>query len=632
MHSQTLGILGHVDHGKSALVRALTGIETDRLKEERERGLSIVLGFSHIDTEDATIDLIDVPGHEDFIRAMISGATGLDGIVLVIAANEGMMPQTREHFDIARLLGISRGFVVISKCDLVSPRELEALKTDIARFTAGSFLADAPVVEASSVSGQGMAAVRQAIIELGGGPLERVAGRGFFLPLDRVFSMQGFGVVGTGTLRGGTMGLDSQVEIMPSGQRASVRGLQCHGHSVDSAQPGRRVAVNLRNIGLDTLHRGNVIAAPGLLTPTRRLDVELELLESSPAVRNGQMVRLMLGTSEAMAKLRLLEHGEMEPGSSGLVQLRCDRDIATHAGERFLIRSYSPTRTLGGGRVLDANPPRHRRFDTAVNARLAATAQGTADDLFAQLLADAGTAGLSLESACRRLDCSRGDLEPLVDRFAALRLDTSTVMADSARAELRERVLAELDRFHETNPHRQGQTANALQTTIRPRPHPAALGLVLEELRAAGEIEGNDDALHRAGFDPFAKLGPAAREAAAQIERAYLEAGLAPPPFDVVIGKGEARRHVYRLLLDYGRLEQLRTYDRGQTMVLHAATIEDAKQRIRSRFPHPAKFAVKDIRDLLGSTRKFVVPLMEHFDATGFTHRMGDFRQLREDS
>ena len=327
--SLTLGVVGHVDHGKTALVRALTGIATDRLKEERERGLSIVLGFAFLDTPHGVVDLIDVPGHEDFIRAMIAGATALDGIVLCVAANEGVMPQTVEHLNIARLLGVTRGFSVLTKSDLVTADELALAREDVAGLVHETFLEHAPIFEVSTALGVGLTGVREAIGAIAALPFERPPHDRFFLPLDRAFTLHGFGLVVTGTLRDGPLRVGDEVELMPARRRATVRALQNHGRAIEAAAPGQRVAVNLRQLHKQDVEHGAVLASPGTLTPTQRLDMELELLADAPrALKNGTVLRFLTGTTEANARLRLLDRRELAPGDTALAQLTLDREIA----------------------------------------------------------------------------------------------------------------------------------------------------------------------------------------------------------------------------------------------------------------------------------------------------------------
>lgn len=626
----TVGVVGHVDHGKTALVRALTGIETDRLEEERERGLSIVLGFSYLETPSGTVDLIDVPGHEDFIRAMISGATGLDGVVLCVAANEGVMPQTREHFDIARLLGVERGFVIVTKTDLVDATRLAAVEEEIRTFVAGTFLENAPILEASAATGAGLEAVGRSLGELAAAPSNRETGERFFLPLDRVFTMRGFGLVGTGTLRGGAIEVDDRVEVMPARRAATVRALQNHGRPVERAEPGQRIAVNLRNVDREQVSRGDTVASPGFLTPTKRIDAELTLLEDSETtLANGANVRVLIGTSETVAKLRLLDRRELEPGATGLVQLRCNREIATHRTERCLIRSYSPMRTIGGARILDVNPSRHRRFDAAVTERLQTAASGDAQRILEQRLEQAGVAGVDPAALCEELALPPAELGPLLAAADAIEIGETCLVSRACYGALLRDVVAALEAFHRDHPLKNGIPASSLGNLLSPAPAAAVSRHAIEALVAEKRIDSRQEILSIAGFDPFAALSDAERRALAQVEEEFRQSRLEPPSVQAVVGRDAARQVVYRLLIETGRLVRLKTYDRDSQLVLHAETLEDVRRAIASEFPYPKQFALKHIRDLLGSTRKYVVPLMEHLDATGTTVRKGDLRHLR---
>jgi selenocysteine-specific elongation factor len=632
-HTLTLGLIGHVDHGKSALVRALTGIETDRLREERERGMSIVLGFAYVETPHGVIDLIDVPGHEDFIRAMIAGSTGFDGAVLVVAANEGVMPQTREHFDIARLLELDRGIVVINKADLVSEQELEAMTAGIRDFVRGSFLEGAPIIATSATVGQGIDTLRNALAELAVAPMERQERRGFYLPLDRVFTLRGFGVVGTGTLRGGRVRVNDRVQIMPGDRTATVRALQSRNQPIQEALPGQRVAINLRNVGREEIARGSTIATPGLLTLTRQVDVELRLLDSEAmaqeGLRNGANVRLLIGTTEAMAKVRLLDRDSLPRGATGLAQLRCDRDLATREGERFIVRSYSPMITIGGGRILDASPGRHRRFDASVTHRLETVAAGDVTATLRQLVAESGLTGIEAGAAAERLGLS---LEAL--RAAAGEADVLAVgdrlIAQAGFAQLLEDIAAAVSRHHRDYPRERGVAAGRIRSALSPEPHEAVFRRAVADLAASGTLSNDGDMLSLPDFDILAGLDESERAAAAELEKAFLEFGVAPPPPLEVVGREKQRGAAYRLLLEKGLLVRLRIYDRGTPLVLHAATLDDVERRLRQRYPHPATFALADVRDMLDTTRRFALPILEHFDATGVTIKLGDVRRLRE--
>jgi len=631
-HALTLGVVGHVDHGKSALVRALTGAETDRLKEERERGLSIVLGFAFLETPQGVVDLIDVPGHEDFIRAMIAGATALDGIVLCVAANEGVMPQTVEHLNIAQLVGVTRGLCVLTKTDLVSADELGRARADLAELVSGTFLAHAPVIETSTVSNAGLDTVRAAVATLAATPVAREARTGFFLPLDRAFALKGFGLVVTGTLRGAPLRVGDDVELLPARQRTTVRALQNHGRSIAAAEPGQRVAVNLRQLNRNDVDHGSVLASPEWLTPTLAIDVELRLLADAPrALRNGSVLRCLTGTTEANARLRLLDRRELLPGDIALAQLALDREIATPPNERFLLRSPSPPRTVGGGRILDVNPPRHRRFDASVTAQLESTASGDLARILTQRLEQAGATGVPLAALAAELSVAAVAMDAAVARLPAIPITTDLVVATSTYEALLADILAALERFHREQPFKKGLDASKLAHELPSEPGAEVLRYAVRLLIAQQKLHRSHEVLSLAGHDPFATLGDRERRAVAEIEHAFLAASLDPPAPPTVIGADRLRQNVYRLLLETGRLVRLRTVDRDAQLVMHADVVDAARATLAGEFPHPRPFLVKDVRDLLHATRKTVVPLLEHFDAIGATVRRGDQRRLRED-
>jgi selenocysteine-specific elongation factor len=625
----TIGVVGHVDHGKTALVRALTGIETDRLREERERGLSIVLGFAYLEADGRVVDLIDVPGHEDFIRAMISGATGLDGIMLCVAANEGVMPQTVEHFRIAELLGIERGFVVLTKTDLVDAETLALAREEVGDFLCGSFLEAAPVLEVSAIECAGLDAVRMQLLAMAELPREDQQSGAFFLPLDRVFAMRGFGIVGTGTLRGGVLAAGDTVEILPSGYSATVRALQNHGHPTETAVPGQRVAVNLRQISRNELERGDVLASPGYLQPTQRLDGSLRLVADAAPLKHRASVRFSTGTTEVMATVSLLDCHELKPGATALVQIHLARALATQVMEYFLLRSASPIHTIGGGKILALHPERHRRFGSAVRRRLEALEIGDLDEIIRQRLEDQGRRGVDLAALAQDLGTVVSDLEQRARRFAVIAIGEDRVVAASAYSDLLDEIVAALERSHEKEPFKIGLDPGSLCRELLSVPDAGVFRHAVRDLSEQGRIDKTDELLRLPGHDPFARLDPEKRRLVETMELEFLAHGLEPPPPQSLVGEGKAAQTVFRLLLDSGRLVRLKTYKNDSELVLHAHVLENAQRRIASEFPHPAGFALKDIRDLLGSTRKFIVPLMEHLDATGTTVRSGDVRRLR---
>jgi len=627
----TLGVIGHVDHGKTALVRALTGIETDRLREEQERGLSIVLGFSYLDSSSGILDLIDVPGHEDFIRTMISGATGIDGVLMIVAANEGIMPQTREHFDIARLLGVERGLIVVTKIDLVSADELEAVEESIRDYVKGSFLEGAEMVETSALKPQGLDALRSALTGLSDAVVPRVSDDRFFLPVDRAFAMSGFGAVVTGTLRGGVIRLNDNVEILPWGGAATVRGLQVHKEDVDVAHPGQRVAVNIRGLKKGEIKRGDTLASPGFLKTTRRIDAEVQLLDSQKhALKNGVAVRLLFGTTEVIAKVRLLDQQQLEPGETGLIQFRCQSDVGTHRTERFIVRSTSPVLTIGGGRILDLDPPRHKRFDTVVIERLRSTAEGNAAEMVASSVAAAGVEGIETDVLREKLGLSEADMAAAIAEMDAVVAGGRRVVTARNHTELVAAIIAAVESYHAANPRRQGVAAGSIKSQLGATPHDSVFQHAVDEAVATDQLFDDNGILRSSGFDPFASLPDSERGVAGEIEEIFRAAGLTPPPVETVLRTSPAHRSLYKLLIEMGQIVPLKTYDRNSNMALHRDTLQHVEQLLRSNYPYPKDFAVSQVRDLLGATRKYVVPLMEHLDATGVTIRTGNVRRLRD--
>lgn len=626
----TLGVIGHVDHGKTALVRALTGIETDRLREEQERGLSIVLGFSYLESSRGMIDLIDVPGHEDFIRTMISGATGIDGVILVVAANEGVMPQTREHFDIAELLGVERGLIVLTKTDLVSADELELAVEDVRDYLSGTFLEGAPVVHTSALRGEGMEDLGEALADI---PVRarQVSDAGFHLPVDRVFGMRGFGVVVTGTLRDGILRADQAVEILPGGEPASIRGLQIHNRHVDAAFPGQRVAVNLRHRRQGALSRGDVLAAPGYLQPARRIDVELRMLQhAGEPLRNGATVRVLFGTTEEIAKVRILGMNSLDPREAGLVQLRFRRRVVARQGERFIVRGLTPVVTLGGGSMLDVNAPRHRRFDSTVVTRLESTAAGDTVALVRASLEEAGLGSVDRETLRQKLGLTAADMETAADSVGAIEVEGGRLMDASAHGRLLDGIRSAVEQFHRQYPRRQGLAMAGIPTLLKADIDEAALQHSVLELESRGELRNDASILSQVGFDPLASLSADERRVAKEIEESFRTCGLMPPPVESVLRGDRVRTGVLRLLTDTGALVRLKTYDRSRHLVMHRDVLRNVRQRLAERFPYPAEFTVADVRDELGTTRKYIVPLMEHLDASGVTIRTGNIRRLRD--
>ncbi|TXM68022.1 selenocysteine-specific translation elongation factor [Methylobacterium sp. WL12] len=631
MKTLLVGVIGHVDHGKTALVRALTGIETDRLKEEKARGVSIVPGFALLAPEgrDGEIDLVDLPGHERFVRAMISGATGMGAVLLAVDANEGIKPQTLEHLEIARLIGVRRGVVALTKSDLVAPERLAERAAEVAAAAARAGL-DAPaVVATSTLTGAGLPALSEALAAL----LDEAPPRaddGFpYLPVDRVFSRAGFGTVVTGTLRRGRLSVGDAVAIVPGGATATVRGLQIHGRAVTTAEPGRRTAVALRGVGLSDIARGQALAPPDLLASSRWLDVSLIASPGGDPLPGGTALRLLFGTSEVGARLRLLDRDALEPGATAPAQLHLDAAVTVPAREPFILRRDSPATTVAGGRVLDPDSRRRKRHDPRVLADLAALAEGGPAEALAIRLAQAGAAGAALGDLARVGGAAPDRVRALLPSLGAREVG-ERILGGPAFASLRDAILAVLDGHHRDQPMEHGLPVERIVRALGLAEPVAAAAL--RDLVATGDVAsgGTQGAalFRRAGFNPARNESEVAR----RLEALFRQAGLTPPDEAEAVGRDVRRREALTYLVGAGTV--IRAVDRVQrrAVLFHKAAVEEARAKLRATFPEAtgpeSGFLAREAGAALGISRKFSIPLLEHLDATGFTRRAGDRRVI----
>ncbi|WP_246695296.1 selenocysteine-specific translation elongation factor [Methylobacterium sp. P1-11] len=621
-----VGVIGHVDHGKTALVRALTGVETDRLKEERTRGVSIVPGFALLNADPGEIDLVDLPGHERFVRAMISGATGMRSVLLAVDAHEGIKPQTVEHLEIARLIGVRRGVLALTKADLATPETLAARAAEIAAAALRAGIEAGPVIATSTVTGAGLAELSAALSAL---LAETEPGRddGFpYLPVDRVFSRPGFGTVVTGTLRRGPLAVGDTVEIAPGGRTAVVRGLQIHGRPVERAEPGRRTAVALRGIDLDEIARGQALSLPGLLAPSSWLDVAITAATTVPeALAGGMRCRLLFGTTEVEARLRLLDRDVLEPGASTQAQVHLAESVAVPAREPFVLRLDSPSVTVAGGRILDPVSRRRRRHDPRVMADLAALTTGSAAQAITVRLGQLGAAGAPLIDLARIAGVSPDRVRQMLSDGGARGIGDRYVGAAAFEA-LRTGTLAALSHHHRDNPMDHGIALERLaRTLVLPE---AVTGAVLRDLAAAGSVAQAGTLWRRAEFDPARNESEAAR----RLEQIFRRAGLNPPDEADAVGRDVRRREALTYLVGAGTV--IRAVDRVQrrAVLFHREAVAGAKTRLVEAFPEAktpeAGFLAREAGATLGISRKFSIPLLEHLDATGFTRRAGDRRMI----
>ena len=625
-----IGTAGHIDHGKSALVRALTGTDPDRLKEEKERGITIDLGFAFLASENnISLALIDVPGHEKFVKNMLAGVGGIDLVMLVVAADESVMPQTREHFEICRLLEIPRGIIVLTKCDLVDSdlRELAVLETR--ELVAGSFLDDAPVVEVSSTSGEGIDALKQTLFEQAEAVPVRKASGLFRLPVDRVFSMKGFGTVVTGTLVAGAVRQDDEVEILPRGSKARVRGLQVHGEKRELASAGQRTAVNLQGIDTDDVARGDTLTIPGTFVPTMMLDAELDVLESSPVpVKDLTRVHLHVGTAQVLARVRTLGGRKaLAPRDKGIVQLRLESPVVAARGDRFILRRYSPLETIAGGLLLDARPEKHAVTSAAAIARVEALLAGDNLTAAVQFVAEAGVAGLTEGDLARRLGLDAEEMTD-VSRAASLvavsekpRIYIGPDVVDS----LANRLNDELARFQKKNPLLDGMPKSELREKTAARAPQEVFEWVLTKLVTEGGLRSVHDLVATA--DHRIQMSPEEAQARDFLVAEYRESGCRPNNLSEAAtnGKQDLRllERVQRVLLKDGTLVQI-----ADGMVFHRDVLEELKETIRGYKTKRDSIDVGFFKEMAGVTRKHAIPLLEWLDRERVTQRSGNARRI----
>lgn len=626
LKSLLVGVIGHVDHGKTALVRALTGIETDRLKEEQARGVSIVPGFALLAGEAGEIDLVDLPGHERFVRAMISGATGMRAVLLAVDANEGIKPQTIEHLEIARLIGVRRGVLALTKADLASPETIASRSREIAAAAAQAGLETGPVIATSTVSGLGVPDLSAALLGLLGDAAASVDDGFPYLPVDRVFTRAGFGTVVTGTLRRGRLAVGDMLEIVPGGRSAVVRGLQIHGRSVDSAEPGRRTAVALRGIGLDEIERGQALCPPDLLVPSRWLDVSITAAASAASpLPSGLVCRLLFGTTEVEARLRLLERQFLDPGQTAQAQLHLAEDVAVPAREPFVIRLDSLAATVAGGRILDPASRRRRRNDPRVTADLAAIAAGRPAEALTVRLGQAGAKGAPVAELARLAGTTPDRVRRLLTAAGAREIAERFVGAP-AFAALRTGTLGALAQFHRERPMEHGAALDQVARLLA-LPEPVTTA-VLRDLAGTGEVAQAGTLWRRADFDPARNETETVR----RLEQSFRKAGLNPPDESEAIGRDIRRRDALNYLIGSGTI--VRAVDRVQrrAVLFHREAIASARSRLMDAFPSARDaetgFLAREAGAALGISRKFSIPLLEHLDATGFTRRAGDRRVI----
>jgi selenocysteine-specific elongation factor len=615
-----VGTAGHIDHGKTALIKALTGVDTDRLEEEKRRGISIDLGFAHLDLgHGLRIGFVDVPGHERFVKNMLAGVGGIDLVLFVVAADESIKPQTREHFDICRLLGIPNGVVVLTKSDLVDRDILELVRLEVEEFVAGSFLAAAPVVTASAITGEGLDELRRRLAEIASSVPPKDSSRHFRLPVDRCFSMRGFGTVITGTLVSGSVAREQEVEVHPGGRRLRVRGVQVHGQPEQQAFAGQRTALNLTGAEPSELARGMVLTEPGIFHATQQIDCRFELLPSAKPLKHRAPVHFHAGTAEVEAEVRWLDRVEvLAPGGRACARILLREPLLTVPGDRFIIRMFSPVITIGGGVVLDTGGHRYRRKESAAD-RLGVLAEGSLEERIALLVRESAH-GIGFPALIARTGLMAAEIEQAsrserlvsLDQPEPWLLDREWFRAASGR------ITNALRLFHKQNPLLPGMPKQELRSRELADAPPFLLDALMarsKEIVAAGELVRL--ATHKL------VLKQDEEQALTAIERAFERAGLAVPSTGEVLTKSGVEPARARSLLQI-LIRQKRLVRVGDELVFHSSAIQSLREMLAAR--KGQRFSVPMFKDWTGISRKYAIPLLEYLDRERVTRRQGDER------
>lgn len=616
-----IGTAGHVDHGKSSLVQALTGIDPDRLAEEKERQMTIDLGFAWLQLGEEEVGIVDVPGHRDFIENMLAGVGGIDLALLVVAADEGVMPQTLEHLAILHLLGVERGVVALTKCDLIDdPDWLELVTLEVGEVLATTTLAAAPIIPVSARTGQGLADLTAALTTLLAEAPARIDEGRPRLSIDRVFSLSGFGTIVTGTLTGGRFCVGDTVEIFPSGLSGRVRGLQTHKTSLDVAHPGSRVAINLSGIERSQLVRGQVVAAPGTLRNTTLLDVAYSHLpDTTTPLAHNMPVKLFIGAAEVMARTRVLGTEAIRPGETGWLQLVLAEPVVVLRGDRFILRQPSPGMTLGGGRILDPHPGRrYRRFRPEVIARMQTLTEGTPEELLLQALRRSQPVAQKtlLERVGLDAEVATVALQTLLDEKQVTQISQQVVTRDLWQT-WQEQALAAVAGYHQQTPLRLGMAREALRSQLK---LPAALfNALMELLTGMGKLV-EEGAIVRLPQHTI-RFTPQQQAAVNRLLAQFAAAGVNSP--SVKESKAAVGEEVYSALLDLGLLHPL-----NEEVVYATAEYEQLTNQLKSYLQAHGTIDAAQARDLLATTRKYAIALLEHLDELKITRRVGDKREL----
>jgi selenocysteine-specific elongation factor len=633
MKQVILGTAGHIDHGKTSLIKALTGMDTDRLKEEKERGITIELGFAYLELPGGQLlGIVDVPGHEKFVKNMVAGATGIDLVALIIAADEGVMPQTKEHLEICQLLNVKHGLVVLTKIDMVEPDWLELVREDVTNYLSGTFLSDAPISEVSSVTGEGIKELVQILDDLVKEAPEKDVGSFFRLPIDRVFTMKGFGTVITGTTKSGQIQTGDEITIYPQGPSSRIRGIQVHNREFNEVRAGLRTAINLQGVEKAQIERGNVLAAKDSLRATHMVDVLLELLPSAPRkLKNRAKVRFHTGTAEIISTVILLDRDELKQGEACFAQIRLDSPTAVLPRDRYVLRSYSPIRAIGGGEILNALPRKKKRFSKAALSELEILSKGNLNEVTEQFVLAEGFQGLEQKELPFLTNTSKKKLDEILGGLLAQK---KIIQYDRERGvfihgdflkKAREEIIKTLTKYHQGFPLKAGLLKEELRSKTIGSRSQKLFNHLINQLTQEGVVVQEKEALRLK--EHKVTLAQDQKKVRHQIEAAYLKSELQPPYFKELKKKfsGETGTDVLQVMVKEGLLVKVK-----EDLYFHRQAIEDLKNRLVAFLKEKGEISTPQFKDMTGTSRKYTIPLIEYFDKSQLTVRVGDNRVLRK--
>lgn len=630
MKNIVIGTSGHIDHGKTTLIRALTGHETDRLNEEKKRGISIELGFTYFDLPSGKrAGIIDVPGHEKFIRNMLTGVGGIDIVLLVIAADEGVMPQTKEHLDILSLLKIKKGIIVITKSTLVDSEWLELVKEDIREKIKGSFLENADMVTVDSVKGVGIDELANKIDILTDETETRDINAPVRMPIDRIFTITGFGTVVTGTLMEGKISVEDTLEILPDKVKVRIRNIQVHGKSVDTAYAGQRVAINLANTKKEDIERGQILAQVNSMEPTMMIDAKLNLLKDvSKPIKNRDRVRIYHGASEVLARVILISQEEAKAGENIYVQFRLEESTTVKKGDNLVIRQYSPMETLGGAVVIDANPKKHKRFDDNILKDLAIREQGSPEEIMEKQIdihsSEFPDLSLIAKLTSHQLDGVQQTLAILANKNKVLMLGNNNVIHIKYYDKIKEDLTDMLKSFHNDNPLKLGMLREEVRSRLFPKSKNKIIDILIDTFAKNQVVKIQEKFISLYDFDIV--FTPTHEEIRKQLEEVYMKEPYSTPRLEDVMQSMKFKKvdidQVFNAILGENLVRL------NQEIIIHIKAYEEAKRKLADYVSKNGSITLSEFRDILNTSRKYAVAILEHFDSEKFTKRMDEKRIL----